>query len=80
MGDAEPTPAIDTSGLKCPLPVLKARKTLLGMKPGERLSVTATDPLSAIDLPHFCNEAGHRLISREEQNGTWVFLIERGAA
>ena len=71
--------AIDTSGLACPLPVLKARKVLIGMAPGERLEVTATDPLAAIDLPHFCAEAGHRLVSQQERGGAWVFLIERGA-
>jgi tRNA 2-thiouridine synthesizing protein A len=74
-----PTLAIDTSGLACPLPVLKARKALIAMAPGERLALTTTDPLAAIDLPHFCNEAGHRLIASEKRDGTLVFLIERGA-
>ena len=62
-----PTRAIDTSGLACPLPVLKARKALIAMAPGERLALIATDPLSAIDIPHFCNEAGHRLIASEKR-------------
>ena len=74
-----PTLAIDTSGLACPLPVLKARKALIAMAPGERLALTATDPLAAIDLPHYCIEAGHRLIASENRGGTLVFLIERGA-
>jgi tRNA 2-thiouridine synthesizing protein A len=70
---------IDAGGLKCPLPVLKARKALLRLAPGERLLVVATDPLAAIDLPHFCAEAGHRLVASELHDGVQRFLIERGA-
>ena len=69
---------LDLRGLACPLPVLKARKALLGLAPGKRLLVEASDPLAAIDIPHFCNEAGHRLIATEKRGDTWVFLIERG--
>ncbi len=72
------TRTIDTSGLTCPLPVLKARKTLLAMAPGERLALTATDPLAAIDIPHFCEEAGHRLVASERRDGIFSFTIERG--
>jgi tRNA 2-thiouridine synthesizing protein A len=59
--------------------VLKARKALVAMAPGDRLALTATDPMAAIDIPHFCNEAGHRLIDSGKQDGALVFLIERGA-
>jgi tRNA 2-thiouridine synthesizing protein A len=69
--------AVDARGLACPLPVLKARKALLGMKPGERLMVEATDPMATIDVPHFCNEAGHRLVAGETSGETLRFLIER---
>ena len=79
MPDGQPTTRrIDTSGLACPLPVLKARKALLAMAPGERLALTATDPLAAIDIPHFCMEAGHRLVTSEQRDGAWHFTIERG--
>jgi tRNA 2-thiouridine synthesizing protein A len=71
---------IDVRGLACPLPVLKARKALIGMRPGERLLVEATDRLAGIDIPHFCNEAGHRLIASAERGGDLLFLIERGGA
>ena len=74
------TRTIDTSGLACPLPVLKARKALNAMAPGETLALTATDPLAAIDIPHFCEEAGHRLIASGKRNGTLHFVIERGIA
>jgi tRNA 2-thiouridine synthesizing protein A len=52
---------LDAIGLACPLPVLKARKILAGMKPGERLMVVASDPMAAIDVPHMCRQDGHDL-------------------
>ncbi len=55
---------LDLSGLLCPLPVLKARKALLGMGPGEVLHVIATDPMAAIDMPHFCIEQGYLLVKQ----------------
>ena len=70
--------ALDTGGLKCPLPVLKARRVLLGMKPGERLMVIATDPLSAIDVPHFAAESGNRLVAEVRDGERLKFLLERG--
>lgn len=71
-------PVLDLRGLKCPLPVLKSRKALRDLKPGERLRVEATDPLSVIDIPHFCRERGHLLIEFSERGQTHSFLIERG--
>ena len=66
---------LDALGLLCPLPVLKARKRLLAMEPGALLRVLSDDPVAAIDLPHFCREAGHELISHDGQ----VFVIRRNA-
>lgn len=50
---------LDCEGLLCPLPVLKARKVLARMQPGQVLCLRATDTMAGIDLPHFCAEAGH---------------------
>ena len=69
--------ALDACGLACPLPVLKARKVLLGLQPGKRLLVMATDPISAIDIPHFCKETGHRLLAADTAGNPLRFLIER---
>ncbi len=69
---------IDARHLLCPLPVLRARKALLALTPGARLAITATDPMAVIDLPHFCAEHGHRLISMDETAGETRFVIERG--
>lgn len=68
---------LDLSGLLCPLPVLKARKRLLAMQPGEVLKVIATDPMSAIDMPHFCNEQGHTLLEQAKDGGALIFRIRR---
>ncbi len=68
---------IDATGLLCPLPVLKARKRLLGMAPGNVLRLVATDPAAVVDVPHFCAEAGHELISTGEDGGAQVYLIRR---
>jgi len=62
---------LDLSGLICPLPVLKARKKLLQMKVGEVLHVIATDPMAAIDMPHFCSEQGYELV-HQEQLEFWI--------
>jgi len=68
---------LDASGLLCPLPVLKARKRLKGMAPGAVLRLIATDPAAVVDVPHFCREAGHELLSTEAGEGARTYLIRR---
>jgi tRNA 2-thiouridine synthesizing protein A len=68
---------LDARGLLCPLPVLKARKRLLGMPSGAILRLLATDPIAVIDVPNFCREAGHTLISSEAVEGHHLFRIRR---
>lgn len=69
---------VDARGLLCPLPVLRARKRLLGLPPGTLLRLLATDPMAEIDLPHFCAEAGHELLSSEPAAEGRAYLIRRG--
>ena len=68
---------LDLSGLLCPLPVLKARKRLESMASGAVLKVIATDPMSAIDMPHFCSEQGHTLLEQAADGATLIFRIRR---
>ena len=68
---------LDLSGLLCPLPVLKARKRLETMPSGGILRVIATDPMSAIDMPHFCNEQGHTLLEQSRDGAALIFSIKR---
>lgn len=68
---------LDVTGLLCPLPVLKARKRLQAMPAGAILQVVATDPMSMIDMPHFCTEQGHTLLSHEQAGQNFHFRIRR---
>ncbi|MEW9805648.1 sulfurtransferase TusA family protein [Mesorhizobium marinum] len=72
------TSTYDLRGLKCPLPVLRAKKRMAAMQPGERLWLETTDPLATLDIPAFCADEGHRLIDREAVDGGHRFLVERG--
>jgi tRNA 2-thiouridine synthesizing protein A len=69
---------IDVRGLKCPLPVLKTARRMAPHPAGTRFLVLTTDPLAAIDVPHFCNENGHRLVSNTREDGEMRFEIEKG--
>lgn len=69
---------IDARGLLCPLPVLRLRKSLIGLAPGTRVVLIATDRMAAIDVPHFCTEAGHSLISVTERDGATRYEVMRG--
>ena len=77
MTDNHPKSLLDTSDLLCPLPVLKARKRLQSLASGSVLEVVATDPMSMIDMPHFCNEQGHTLLSQATVGKTFIFRIKR---
>jgi tRNA 2-thiouridine synthesizing protein A len=68
---------LDVKGLLCPLPVLKARKRLQSMASGAILHVTATDPMAAIDMPHFCHEQGYELLEQATRDGCLYFRIRR---
>lgn len=69
---------IDTRGLLCPLPVLKARKRLQGLAGGAVLAIRADDPAARVDVPHFCTEQGHTLLATEDEpGGVMRFLIRK---
>lgn len=70
---------IDARGLLCPLPVLRAGKRLKSLPPGAVLRVLADDPAALVDIPHFCTEAGHALLARDELGDrSHAYLIRRG--
>ena len=68
---------LDARGLLCPLPVLKARKRLQALDKGEHLSMLADDPAAIIDVPHFCLESGHELVSQSDQDGAQLYVIRK---
>ena len=70
---------IDTFGMLCPLPVLKARKRLGGMAQGQVLRVLASDPAAIVDIPHFCAQSGHAFVGTEQgENGGQIYVIRKG--
>jgi len=68
---------LDVKGLNCPLPVLRANRSLRSMEPGARLRVLATDRAAVADFQAFCRETGHALLAWSEDGGVFSFLIRR---
>ncbi len=69
---------IDARGLLCPLPVLKLRKRLAARACGDIVRIKTTDPAAVIDIPHFCAERGHRLVSSSEAESVITWLVAKG--
>lgn len=76
-GMRDPDATLDARGLLCPLPVLKARKRLQALEAGQLLRMTADDPAAVVDVPHYCNEAGHQLLAQSDANGVLTFDIQK---
>lgn len=75
--DDAPDLILDLKGLKCPLPVLRARKALKPLAPGTLIEIETTDPLAGLDIPHMCNEDGHELVSSERTETGHRFRVRR---
>jgi tRNA 2-thiouridine synthesizing protein A len=72
-----PETLLDARGLKCPLPVLRARKAIQGLVPGAVLHILATDPGSVRDFEAFCAATGHALVEQTEQDGAFSFRVQK---
>jgi len=68
---------LDVKGAVCPIPVLRAKKALKAIDPGEELEVLATDPGSVKDFDAFCATTGHGLIASDEDGGVYRFVIRK---
>jgi tRNA 2-thiouridine synthesizing protein A len=68
---------LDTRGLNCPMPILKAKKALNDMAPAQVLKVLATDPGAVRDFEYFCKHTGHTLMETTELEGEFVFMVRR---
>jgi tRNA 2-thiouridine synthesizing protein A len=73
MSDVE----LDVRRLACPLPILRAKKSLSAMSSGQVLRIVATDGGSPKDFVDFCSKTGNELLSSTEENGEFIFLIRR---
>jgi tRNA 2-thiouridine synthesizing protein A len=68
---------LDASGLNCPLPILRAKKTLAKMDAGKVLHIIATDPGSVKDFEAFARQTGNELMESKEAAGKFEFLIKK---
>jgi tRNA 2-thiouridine synthesizing protein A len=71
------TDILDATGLKCPLPVLRARKRLKDVAPGGLLRIRATDPAAVKDFTSFCETAGHELVEWRESDDVFTIDIRK---
>ena len=71
---------IDVRGLKCPLPVLKTARRMAAHPTGTCFAVLTTDPMAAVDVPHFCKENGHALMGTSREGEVTRFEIAKGGA
>ena len=68
---------LDTRGLNCPLPVLRARKAMQQLASGSLVRILATDPGTVKDFKAFCRATGHELVESLEQDGEFRFVIRK---
>lgn len=75
---SEPRMEVDASGLKCPLPILRAKKALAQMASGDVLKVITTDPHAEKDFQAFCKQTGNGLLAQEAHgDALWHFVRRR---
>jgi tRNA 2-thiouridine synthesizing protein A len=74
------TVILDATGLRCPLPVLRARKALRSVAPGGTLTVRTTDPAAPADFEAFCREAGHDFVGVADDGEARVVTMRKGGS
>ncbi len=68
---------LDTKGMTCPLPIIKAKRALGEIPEGGLLEILATDPGSVKDFQSFCRQTGNELVSSAQDGAVYTFLIKR---
>jgi len=69
---------LDTRGLNCPLPILKAKKALAALSPGQVIKILATDPGSVKDFEAFANQSSNELLESSQVDSEYHFLLKKG--
>jgi tRNA 2-thiouridine synthesizing protein A len=69
---------LNARGLSCPLPIVKTKKALVDMTPGQILKVISTDTGSVKDMAAFAEQTGNALVAQEEVGGEFVFYMKKG--
>jgi len=77
MSDMDTQKVLDTRGLNCPLPILKAKKALTDMVSGELLKVVSTDPGSVRDFQAFARQTGNELVEQTTESSDFVHVLRR---
>jgi tRNA 2-thiouridine synthesizing protein A len=77
MSDESGETVLDARGLKCPLPVLKARRVLKDLPAGGLLRVLATDPGASRDFAHFCETTGCEMVESDREGEVLRFLLRK---
>ncbi|MEI8362298.1 MAG: sulfurtransferase TusA family protein [Betaproteobacteria bacterium] len=68
---------VDASGLKCPLPILRCKKSLSEISAAQILKIISTDPGSVKDFNAFCMQTGHELLQLDSTDSTFTFYIKK---
>jgi len=68
---------LDAKGLNCPLPILKAKKTLKGMESAQVLKIVSTDSGSVADFEAFCRTTGNELLDSSEDDGIYTYFVKK---
>ena len=68
---------LDARGLNCPLPILRAKKSIQALNAGQVLRIVATDPGSVKDFEAFCKQTGNELLATNQQSGEYLFDIRK---
>lgn len=79
LGSNSPDAILDAQGLYCPEPVMMIHKKIREISPGQTLQIIATDPSTVRDIPKFCVFLDHELLSHEESDGIFTYLIRKNS-
>jgi tRNA 2-thiouridine synthesizing protein A len=74
----KPDRTLDAKGLKCPMPLLKAKKEMAAMESGQVLEIIGTEEGSKVDLPGWCERVGHSYLGAKEEGSFFKFYIKKG--
>ncbi|HLN63549.1 MAG TPA: sulfurtransferase TusA family protein [Symbiobacteriaceae bacterium] len=68
---------LDARGLQCPMPIVKAKKAIDSLQPGQVLEIQATDPGSRADIAAWSRSTGHELLSASETGGVFTYTVRK---
>lgn len=75
--NTETTAILDARGLNCPLPILRTKKALNVLEPGDTLQLISSDPGSVKDIDAFCKQTGNELLENNVESGEFTFIIRK---